>query len=117
MPFHERCEILRGFSCVHDTVSVNDKDNSVCEALERLKPDYFANGGDRKKTNTPEMAVCNDLGIELVWNMGGGKIQSSSDLVTSSPMKAPSNTHEMSDLLDLRPSRVQILCSDDIPKK
>ena len=86
MPFEERCEILRGFRCVYDTTFVEDSDESVCEALRRLKPDYFANGGDRKNTNTPEMAVCKELGIELLWNVGGGKIQSSSDLVTASPM-------------------------------
>lgn len=27
------------------------------------------------------MKLCQDLGIELMWNVGGGKIQSSSDLV------------------------------------
>ena len=28
-------------------------------------------------------SVCNELGIETLWNVGGGKIQSSSDLVAS----------------------------------
>ena len=60
---------------------VDDTDGTVCEALKRLKPTYFANGGDRQDTNTPEMHVCKKLGIELLWNIGGGKIQSSSSLV------------------------------------
>ena len=84
MPFAERCELLEGFECVSETVAVDDSDESVCEALARLKPDYFANGGDRKNTNTPEVALCERLGIELLWNIGGGKVQSSSELVASS---------------------------------
>jgi cytidyltransferase-like protein len=49
MPFKERCEILRGFTAVYDTAAVDDSDNTVCEALDRLRAYYFANGGDRKK--------------------------------------------------------------------
>tara|TARA_Y100000310_G_C20678511_1_gene814491 strand:- start:1077 stop:1586 length:510 start_codon:yes stop_codon:yes gene_type:complete len=115
MPFDERCEILRGFECVHETVEVNDSDESVCEALKRLKPDYFANGGDRKNHNTPEMQVCKELGIELLWNMGGGKIQSSSDLVNDSPMLVKTPTRY--DDVEIVPSRVAILQSGDVPKK
>jgi len=115
MPFEERCEILRGFRCVYDTTFVDDSDESVCEALRRLKPDYFANGGDRKNTNTPEMAVCKELDIELLWNVGGGKIQSSSDLVTASPMLVKPFPDEEG--MDMRPSRVEISHSGDIPKK
>ena len=84
MTFEERCEILRGFRCVYDTVAVDDSDNSVCEALERLRPDYFANGGDRQENNVPEVALCEDLNIKLVWKIGGEKIQSSSELVNNS---------------------------------
>lgn len=84
MPFAERCELLEGFACVSETVAVDDSDGSVCEALTRLKPDYFANGGDRKNTNTEEVALCEQSDIKLLWSMGGGKIQSSSGLVSSS---------------------------------
>ena len=85
MPWEERAEILsaiRGVSCV---VQARDDDETVCESLEHLKEsinlDYFANGGDRKQNNTPEMKVCKDLHIEMIWNCGGDKIQSSSELV------------------------------------
>ncbi len=64
--------------------SVDDSDNTVCQALRAHRPDAFGNGGDRKQNNTPEMEVCNELGIELIWNLGGGKIQSSSELVSNS---------------------------------
>jgi D-beta-D-heptose 7-phosphate kinase/D-beta-D-heptose 1-phosphate adenosyltransferase len=49
--------------------------------LADVNPTYFANGGDRTNVNTPEMSVCKKYGIEMLWNIGGGKIQSSSDLV------------------------------------
>ena len=111
MPFKERCEILQGFEATHSTTFVEDSDNSVCEALRRIKPDYFANGGDRKTDNTPEMNVCDELGIGLLWNIGGGKIQSSSTLVTDAGMKP--NTSEEG---DLKPSKVEIVQSGDVPK-
>jgi D-beta-D-heptose 7-phosphate kinase/D-beta-D-heptose 1-phosphate adenosyltransferase len=113
MPFKERCEILEGLDCVTVTSHVADFDNTVCEALQRLRPDYFANGGDRKTDNTPEMEVCSKLGIELLWNIGGGKIQSSSTLVNDAGMLM--DPHPDDDP-DLRPSRVDVLSSGDIPK-
>tara|TARA_B100000029_G_scaffold311698_1_gene304205 strand:- start:59547 stop:60074 length:528 start_codon:yes stop_codon:yes gene_type:complete len=115
MPFEERCEILRGFAAVHDTVQVDDTDGTVCEALERIKPDFFANGGDRKVNNTPEMDLCQTLGIELLWSVGGGKIQSSSDLVNSSGMIKESETEI--DGVDITPSRVEVVSGGDVSKK
>ena len=112
MPFKERCEIIEGFSCVTSTSGVNDNDNSVCEALERLKPDYFANGGDRKNNNTPEMDLCEKLGVELVWGAGGGKIQSSSTLVTDAGMLGHYDDQEEG----LSPTRVEIIQGDETIK-
>ena len=81
MSFEERAYIAGSLKGVVLVTNVNDSDGTVCEALRRLKPDFFANGGDRLRTNTPEMDVCEELGIIMLWNIGGGKIQSSSDLV------------------------------------
>jgi D-beta-D-heptose 7-phosphate kinase/D-beta-D-heptose 1-phosphate adenosyltransferase len=81
MPWEERAEIIESIKGVRKVVRVDDSDGSVCEALRREKPTYFANGGDRTDKNTPEMEVCVDLGISMLWGVGGGKIQSSSDLV------------------------------------
>jgi cytidyltransferase-like protein len=81
MPWEERAEIIESIKGVRKVVRVDDSDGSVCEALRREKPTYFANGGDRTNKNTPEMEVCTDLGISMLWGIGGGKIQSSSDLV------------------------------------
>ena len=111
MPFEERCEIIQGFTATGTTTFVDDSDGTVCEALRRIKPDYFANGGDRKINNTPEMDVCEKLDIEMLWGVGGGKIQSSSTLVTDAGLDPvlPEDT-------DLQPSLVQIIQSNDIPK-
>jgi len=81
MPWEERAEIIESIKGVKKVVRVDDSDGSVCEALRREKPTYFANGGDRTNKNTPEMEVCTDLGISMLWGVGGGKIQSSSELV------------------------------------
>lgn len=83
MPWEERAEIISSIRGVISVERVDDSDNSVCEAIERLRPDYFANGGDRKIGNTPEVDLCSKLGINLIWNVGGEKIQSSSELVAA----------------------------------
>jgi cytidyltransferase-like protein len=107
MPFEQRCEIIEGFGCVAATTHVDDSDNTVCEALSRLKPTYFANGGDRKTDNTPEMNVCDAHGIELLWGVGGGKVQSSSTLVEESGMVTVSGETDPM----LQPTRVEVLSS------
>ncbi len=82
MDFNQRAEILNAIKGVIIVDSVDDSDGTVCEAIRRLKPDFFANGGDRGRTNTPEMAVCEELGVKLLWGVGGDKkLASSSDLV------------------------------------
>ena len=82
MPWEERVEILGNIKGVIMVSGVDDSDGTVCEAIKRIKPDAFANGGDRKKENTPEMKVCDDLGVQMLWGVGGAnKPQSSSWLV------------------------------------
>jgi D-beta-D-heptose 7-phosphate kinase/D-beta-D-heptose 1-phosphate adenosyltransferase len=67
----------------------NPTDMSICAELKEIKPDIFANGGDRNKADAdtassslnPEQKLCSELGIEMAFNVGGEKLQSSSDLV------------------------------------
>ena len=84
MPYEERAEIMGNIKGVVLVTAVNDEDGTVCNALRRHKPDAFANGGDRKTQNTPEMDVCEELGIQMLWGVGGNdKPQSSSWLVNN----------------------------------
>jgi cytidyltransferase-like protein len=81
MEFARRVEILDAIKGVVLVDSVNDSDDTVCKAIRRLKPTYFANGGDRGRSNTPEQDVCEELGIQLLWGIGGEeKLDSSSEL-------------------------------------
>jgi len=81
MPFSERAEIISAFECVSRVEVALDSDNTVCQSLRVIKPDIFANGGDRTPGRVPEQDVCEELGIEMLWNVGGGKVRSSSTLV------------------------------------
>lgn len=77
-PWTDRKKILEAYTPhVH---TVDDSDGTVCEALRRIRPDYFGNGGDRKSNNTPERNMCEELGIEAVFELGGGKYNSSSEV-------------------------------------
>ena len=81
MSWEERAKILREIKGVILVAAVDDTDGTVCDALYKLRPDYFANGGDRGKSNTPEQDVCEELEIEMLWGIGGDyKFNSSSDL-------------------------------------
>lgn len=81
MPFEERKEIIESIKGVKSVVAADDEDGTVSITLGKVHPTHFANGGDRYVTNTPEMQVCKKYGIEMLWNVGGRKIQSSSELV------------------------------------
>lgn len=82
MSSHDRAEIIKGFRCV-DHVFVLESDRAdVGEAIELFKPAIFANGGDRKaEKDIPEAEVCKKYNVEMVFNVGGGKLRSSSELL------------------------------------
>ena len=74
MGFNERREILMAIKGVVDVIEVDDRDGTVCSALRKYHPTYFANGGPRTKYNTPETTICEQLNIKLLWDVGGQKI-------------------------------------------
>ena len=89
MPQEERAELIRNIKWVDDVMitehGADTIDMSVCNELMKLKPDIFANGGDRKLDNIPEVPVCEKIGCEMIFNVGfGGKVQSSSWLIKKS---------------------------------
>ena len=92
MPIAERMEIIEGFGAVDMVVESVDKDLTVCETLQWLAKKenviIFANGGDRNNTDAiPEADVCRENKIAMKFNVGGGKIQSSSSLVVKEIIK------------------------------
>lgn len=87
MPLAERMEILGALRDVDEVVAAVDRDQTVRETLRLVRPHIFANGGDRRaEADIPEASVCGELGIEMVFNVGGGKVQSSSELVERAGM-------------------------------
>ena len=92
MPITERIEIIEGFGFVDMVVESVDKDLTVCATLQWLAKKenviIFANGGDRNNTDAiPEADVCRENKIAMKFNVGGGKIQSSSSLVVKEIIK------------------------------
>ena len=88
MSFDERKEILESIKYIDYVFKFNDDDETACNLIElickKYKEDYsifYGNGGDRTKQNTPEIEYCTKNNIELIWGLGGGKIQSSSTLL------------------------------------
>lgn len=86
MPEAERKEVIEAFGAVDRVIltshTSDSSDMSVCAELVELRPHVFANGGDRKSDNIPEYALCEELGIDMAFNVGqGGKVQSSSWLI------------------------------------
>ncbi len=75
----DRMKIVKAIKWVDEVFLSVDEDGTVCESLEKIKPDVFTNGGDRHKTECPEAVVCRKYEIELLDGMGD-KIRSSSDL-------------------------------------
>ncbi len=84
----ERKEILESIYGVDEVILTdhprNPKDMSVSKEILKIKPDIFANGGDRKaEKDILETEACRRVGCKLIFNVGhGGKVQSSSWLLT-----------------------------------
>ena len=99
MPEADRMRLVSALRCVSLALLSVDEDGTVCKSLERLvsvdrvanevlgglapKDDIFifANGGDQTAETVPEMAICEKMGIEMVFGVGGDKVASSSDLI------------------------------------
>jgi len=85
MPHDERMEIIAALEGVDYVVGWDDGSQTVTGALQLILPNYFTKGGDRDSSkNVPEFDLCAEIGCKVVFNVGGGKIQSSSDLIANS---------------------------------
>lgn len=82
MPEDERMEIIAGVRGVDYVIPWDDGGQTVTGALEILRPIVFTKGGDRDAAaNVPEFDLCEKINCKVIFNVGGGKIQSSSSLV------------------------------------
>lgn len=75
----DRVIIVSNLKNVDEVFLSVDKDKTVCASLEKIKPDIFANGGDRKNYEIPESVICKKYDIKIIDGLGD-KIRSSSDL-------------------------------------
>lgn len=87
MRFDDRREILAAMRGVCTVQIVDDSDGSVCKGLEQIRKENptatitFANGGDRFSNNIPEVETCEKNNIKMLFNIGGDKVASSSELI------------------------------------
>lgn len=95
MSEQERKEVLESIRWVDKVIiSKHPKDPidlSVTKEIAEIRPDIFANGGDRDSRKVvPESEICDKIGCKTVFNVGqGGKIQSSSWLIEKAMKTAP----------------------------
>ena len=88
-----RLRIVRALGCVQKAMISIDNDGTVVRSIAKIHKEYcddpfvdgiyFMNGGDRKEGNTPESDFCEQNNVYLIYNVGGGKTQSSSTLLSS----------------------------------
>jgi cytidyltransferase-like protein len=83
MDLQTRCQVVSFLRNVDYVIPFEiENDQTVSEALRRVRPHVFTKGGDRVGQATiPEWDVCQELGIELVWGVGEPKLWSSSDFL------------------------------------
>ena len=79
MDQNDRIEIVKALRFVDEVFLSIDQDRTVRKSLEVVKPDIFANGGDRATSEVPETPVCKKYNIKMVDGLGD-KIRSSSNL-------------------------------------
>jgi glycerol-3-phosphate cytidylyltransferase/D-beta-D-heptose 7-phosphate kinase/D-beta-D-heptose 1-phosphate adenosyltransferase len=77
-PVEDRLRVVRALRVVDDAVEAVDDDGTVRKSLAIVRERYpharlvFANGGDRsQRSRVAESDVCEDLGIELRFGIGG----------------------------------------------
>ncbi len=84
MPLEDRVAIIKELRCVDDVFVMGGGD--VVNAILHLKPNIWANGGDIdsiKKIPILERNACIKVRCQIIFGVGGGKIRSSSDLLSN----------------------------------
>ena len=89
MPEKERMDIVKDIKHVDAVFLSIDEDLPISKSLMTVANQYkgelfFAKGGDRNADNIPESEkkVCEEFNIKVIDGVGGGKVQSSSSLLS-----------------------------------
>lgn len=74
-----RCQIVSMCKDVDVVIPFEiENDQTVIKAIEKIRPDILAKGGDRTDfSNIPEWDICQKLGVDIVTGMGEDKNWSS----------------------------------------
>ena len=83
LPLEDRVALIKELKCV-DNVIVMGNGEDLGDAIVHIRPSVFAKGGDRNSLETiplKEIEACKKVRCEIVFNVGGGKIRSSSELL------------------------------------
>jgi cytidyltransferase-like protein len=77
----DRIRIINALRDVDEVFLSIDKDKTVCRSLAKVRPNIFANGGDRHSIgDVPEYPICQKLNITMVDGLGK-KIRASSQMI------------------------------------
>ncbi len=91
LPEDERVAVVAAIRHVDRVVPAVDVDGTVRATLRQIAAEYagkhiiFANGGDRESEKVvPETEVCEEYGIDMIFDLGGSeKVQSSSTILAA----------------------------------
>lgn len=83
MDLKTRCHIVSYIKGVDYVIPFEiENDQTVCVAIERIKPHIFTKGGDRIDEKTiPEWKICEKHGVNIISGVGHKKDWSSSDFL------------------------------------
>ncbi len=89
MSLMERADVVSSVKCV-ESVWHSESLSDVSYDIEKIYDHIgfknrfliFGKGGDRTAANTPEQAICEKLGIPVIFGLGGNNRQSSSKLLS-----------------------------------
>ena len=90
LPQQDRLRIVKALSIVDEACVANDDDSSVKKTIESIALKnqqfnlMFANGGDRNQpSDIPEVDVCKDHEIQLMFGVGGSTKRDSSTRINT----------------------------------
>jgi|LULX01.1.fsa_nt_gb D-beta-D-heptose 7-phosphate kinase/D-beta-D-heptose 1-phosphate adenosyltransferase len=86
MPWEDRAAIVSNMRSVWEVIPFDDSGGNAIEGIKKALNAYpppryrlnFLNGGDRTENNVPEIGWCEEHNVRCIFNVGGGKVQSSS---------------------------------------